>query len=85
MSGIFQKSSFMLHQTNDCLKHLKANTLNIAGKVQARERSIIALGMFSWHSLGPLIIEEETMIQHKYASILADHICSCILPHVDGI
>ncbi len=30
-------------------------------------------GMFSWHSLGALIVVEGTMDQHKYVSALADH------------
>ncbi len=31
-------------------------------------------GMFSWHSLGALIVVEGTMDQHKYVSVLADHV-----------
>jgi predicted ATPase len=31
-------------------------------------------GMFSWHSLGALIVVEGTMVQHKYVSVLEDHV-----------
>ncbi|GFV72266.1 transposable element Tcb1 transposase [Trichonephila clavipes] len=46
----------------------------IAGMVQAGGGSIMVWGMFSWHSLGSLIIVEGTMDQYKYASVLADHV-----------
>ncbi len=31
-------------------------------------------GIFSWHSLGALIVVEGTMDQHKYVSVLSDHV-----------
>ena len=45
-------------------------------------------GMFSWHSLGSLIIVEGTMDQYKYASVLADHVhpyMRIVFPQDDGI
>ncbi|GFT24033.1 transposable element Tcb1 transposase [Trichonephila clavipes] len=60
----------------------------IAGTVQAGGGSIMVWGMFSWHSLGSLIIVEGTMDQYKHASVLADHVhpYMCIVfPQDDGI
>ncbi|GFY55461.1 transposable element Tcb1 transposase [Trichonephila inaurata madagascariensis] len=44
--------------------------------VHAEGGSISVWGMFSWHSLGSLIIVEGVMDQYKYASALADHVYS---------
>ncbi|GFX81619.1 transposable element Tcb1 transposase [Trichonephila clavipes] len=60
----------------------------IAGTVQAGGGSIMVWGMFSWHSLGSLIIVEGTMDQYKYASVLADHVHTymrIVFPQDDGI
>ncbi|GFU26174.1 transposable element Tcb1 transposase [Trichonephila clavipes] len=59
-----------------------------AGTVQGEGRSIVVWGMFSWHSLSSLIIEEGTMDQYKCASAIADHVhpYMCIVsPQDDGI
>ncbi len=43
-------------------------------------------GMFSWHSLGALIVVEATIDQHKYVSVLADHVhLRIVFPQGDGI
>ncbi|GFV03194.1 transposable element Tcb1 transposase [Trichonephila clavipes] len=60
----------------------------IAGTVQAGGGSIMVWGMFSWHSLGSMIIVEGTMDQYKYASVPADHVhpyMRIVFPQDDGI
>ncbi|GFW53694.1 transposable element Tcb1 transposase [Trichonephila clavipes] len=68
------ESRFMLHRTYGRWRIRRETSernhpATIAGTVQAG-----VWGMFSWHSLGSLIIVEGTMDQYKYASVLADHV-----------
>ncbi|GFT23280.1 transposable element Tcb1 transposase [Trichonephila clavipes] len=73
------ESRFMLHRTDGRWRIRRETSernhpATIAGTVQAGGGSIMVWGMFSWHSLGSLIIVEGTMDQYKYASVLADHV-----------
>ena len=73
------ESRFMLHRTDGRWRIRRETSeskhpATIAGRVQAGGGSILVWGMFSWYSLGALRIVEGTMDQHKYASILADHV-----------
>ncbi|GFW19190.1 transposable element Tcb1 transposase [Trichonephila clavipes] len=87
------ESRFMLHRTDGRWRIRRETSernhpATIAGTVQAGGGSIMVWGMFSWHSLGSLIIVEGTMDQYKYASVLADHVhpYMCIVfPQDDGI
>ncbi|KAI4885477.1 hypothetical protein NFI96_007017 [Prochilodus magdalenae] len=50
--------------------------------------TVMVWGMFSWHSLGPLIRVEDTLSRAGYESILADHVHPYMLtvfPGADGI
>ncbi|GFS85606.1 transposable element Tcb1 transposase [Trichonephila clavipes] len=63
------ESRFMLHRTDGRWRIRRETSernppATIAGTVQARGRSIMVWGMFSWHSLGSLIIVEGTIDQY---------------------
>ncbi|GFV34568.1 transposable element Tcb1 transposase [Trichonephila clavipes] len=83
------ESHFMLHRT-DGRWHIRRETSEIqhstviAGTVQAGGEGIMVWGIFSWHSLVSLIIEEGTMDQYKYVSVLADHM-RIVFPQDNGI
>ncbi|GFT70127.1 transposable element Tcb1 transposase [Trichonephila clavipes] len=87
------ESRFMLHRTDGrwCIRREtseRKHPATIAGTVQAGGGSIMVWGMFSWHSLGSLIIVEGTMDQYKYASVLADHVhpyMRIVFPQDDSI
>ncbi|KFM62625.1 Transposable element Tcb1 transposase, partial [Stegodyphus mimosarum] len=87
------ESRFMLHRTDGRWRIRRETSernhpATIAGTVQAGGGSIMVWGMFSWHSLGSLIIVEGTMDQYKYASVLADHVhpyMRIVFPQDDGI
>ncbi|GFX41209.1 transposable element Tcb1 transposase [Trichonephila clavipes] len=87
------ESRFMLHRTDGRWRIRRETSernhpATIAGTVQARGGSIMVWGMFSWHSLGSLIIVEGTIDQYKYASVLADHVhpyMRIVFPQDDGI
>ncbi|KFM65613.1 Transposable element Tcb1 transposase, partial [Stegodyphus mimosarum] len=87
------ESRFMLHRTDGRWRIRRETSernhpATIAGTVQAGGGSIMVWGMFSWHSLGSLIIVEGTMDQYKYASVLADHVhpyMRIVFPRDDGI
>ncbi|GFX13012.1 transposable element Tcb1 transposase [Trichonephila clavipes] len=87
------ESRFMLHRTDGRWRIRRETSernhpATIAGTVQARGGSIMVWGMFSWHSLGSLIIVEGTTDQYKYASVLADHVqpyMRIVFPQDDGI
>ncbi|GFT13555.1 transposable element Tcb1 transposase [Trichonephila clavipes] len=87
------ESRFMLHRTDGRWRirretSERSHPATTAGTVQAGGGSIMVWGMFSWHSLGSLIIVEGTMDQYKYASVLADHVhpyMRIAFPQDDGI
>ncbi|KFM66230.1 Transposable element Tcb1 transposase, partial [Stegodyphus mimosarum] len=87
------ESRFMLHRTDGRWRIRRETSernhpATIAGTVQAGGGSIMVWGMFSWHSLGSLIIVEGTMDQYKYASVLEDHVhpyMRIVFPQDDGI
>ncbi len=69
----------MLHRTDGRWRIRRETSENkhpvtIARRVQGGGGSILVRGMFSWHSLGVLIVVEGTMDQHKYVFVLADHV-----------
>ncbi|GFU98117.1 ryanodine receptor [Trichonephila clavipes] len=91
--AFLDESRFMLHRTDGRWRIRRETSernhpATIAGTVQARGWSIMVWGMFSWHSLGSLIIVEGTMDQYKYASVLGDHVhqyMRIVFPQDDGI
>lgn len=87
------ESRFLLHRTDGRWRIRRETSENrhpatIAGRVQAGGGSVMVWGMFSWHSLGALIVVDGTMDQFKYAAILADHVhpyMRIVFPQHDGI
>ncbi|GFS32222.1 meiosis-specific coiled-coil domain-containing protein MEIOC [Trichonephila inaurata madagascariensis] len=55
------------------VKHLK-HPSTIACRIQAEGGNIMVRGMFSWHSLGALIIGEGTLDHQRYTSVLVEHV-----------
>ena len=71
------ESQFVIHHANGCIRICLLLSKQLlpqytAGHTQASGDSIMLWGMFSWESLGPMVVVEQTLNPTDYLNIIAD-------------
>ncbi len=86
------ESRFLLQHSDGrvriwCKEHESMDPSCLVSKVQAGGGGVMVWGIFSWHTLGPLVPVEHCLNATAYLSIVADHVhpfMTTVYPSSDG-
>lgn len=70
-----------------CVQHLPKDTFS-PGCTQACGRSVLVSAIFSWGTLKPIVLVDETLTGHTYLNIVTDQVhpfMAIIFPGGDGV
>ncbi len=87
-----EESWFLLQHSDGrvriwCKEHESMDTSCLVSTVQAGGCSVMVWGIYSWHTLGPLVPIEHSLNATAYLSIVADHVhpfMTTVYPSSDG-